>query len=613
MLLLVALLPLIGLSFVWAGVTSNASHVANRSFDYIILGGGTAGLALAGRLSEDPHVSVLVIEVGPDNRTSPLESVVNYPIGLSTALDWQYQTVDHKRIRGGKTLGGSSAINGGAWTRGQKAQYDAFTALLEPKDAGKGWDWQGLSHYMKKAEHFSPPDAIQRALGANFVEAFHGFEGPVHAAFPTKMYTGPANPLFVDTVRNLTGIRLIPDIHGGNANGAVYDPISLNKFNNDSRSSSAASYLTPVEDTRPIWVTLVEHTATRILFSNSSPLRAIGAEFAATPPANTTPSLSDTAIFTAYAKREFILAAGALRSPALLQLSGIGDAALLRSLCIDVLLNLKGVGRNLQEQTNTGLTAFGSARLAEEFGGGGPDTVVAFPSIYELFGTKARGKVDEIEKSLRGWAESQAHNTGADANALMDVFKLVTNAIVEDHAPIAELYYDLSMAPSTLKLATWNLLPFSRGSVSINSTNPFHQPSISVNWFSVPFDMTVQVAGARLIRQIFEAPPMRNITNGTLAIPTLGMVPQDATDEDWEEWILQAFEGNSHPIGTAAMMRRSLGGVVDAELRVYGTENLRVVDASIVPIQLSAHLSSTIYGIAEKAADIIKAAYKEDC
>lgn len=151
---------------------------------------------------------------------------------------------------------------------------------------------------------------------------------------------------------------------------------SLNKFNNDSRSSSAASYLTPVEHDRPNWFTLVGHTATKILFTkSSSPLVATGVQFAATPPVNTTPLLSDATIFTAHARREVILSAGAIRSPALLQLSGIGDARLLDSLGIDALLDLKGVGRNLQEQTNTGMVAFANAKFAEEFGGGGPDTV----------------------------------------------------------------------------------------------------------------------------------------------------------------------------------------------------------------------------------------------
>ena len=152
----------------------------------------------------------------------------------------------------------------------------------------------------------------------------------------------------------------------------------MNKFDNDTRSSAAASYLTPVEHIRHNWLTLVEHTATRILFDSARPhaaVRATGVQFAVTPLINSSMSFSDATIYTAYASREVVLAAGAIRTPALLQLSGIGDASLLRSLDIDILLDLKGVGKNLQEQTNAVMGVFGNEEFATQFGGGGPDTV----------------------------------------------------------------------------------------------------------------------------------------------------------------------------------------------------------------------------------------------
>lgn len=154
----------------------------------------------------------------------------------------------------------------------------------------------------------------------------------------------------------------------------------------------------------------------------------------------------------------------------------------------------------------------------------------------------------------------------------------------------------------------WQLLPFSRGNVSIISDNVFTKPKVTVNFFNVDFDLAVQTAGVRLARRILNNQAFNSISSGE-DIPGIETVPEDGhggSDSAWQEWIQNGFNPVSHPIGTAPMMRRDLGGVVDAKLRVYDTTNLRVVDASILPIQISAHLSSTLYGVAEKAADIIK-------
>lgn len=154
----------------------------------------------------------------------------------------------------------------------------------------------------------------------------------------------------------------------------------------------------------------------------------------------------------------------------------------------------------------------------------------------------------------------------------------------------------------------WQLLPFSRGNVSIISDNVFTKPKVTVNFFNVDFDLAVQTAGVRLARRILNNQAFNSISSGE-DIPGIETIPEDGhggSDSAWQEWIQNGFNPVSHPIGTAPMMRRDLGGVVDAKLRVYDTTNLRVVDASILPIQISAHLSSTLYGVAEKAADIIK-------
>ncbi|KAJ6450294.1 GMC oxidoreductase-domain-containing protein [Mycena sanguinolenta] len=280
-----------------------------------------------------------------------------------------------------------------------------------------------------------------------------------------------------------------------------------------------------------------------------SKLQASGVEFAS--------STNSTARFTALARREVIITGGAIQTE----------------------IDLKTVGRNLQEQ--------------------------------------AIAKGSQIQSSLATWATSQAAS-GLSAAALQTVFGVQANLIkkngnfLSEEALVVELFYD-SGFPDDLDIDMWQLLPFSRGNVKITSADPFTAPAIRANYFSVELDLDVQAAGSRLSRRILTSPPLKPAHPSILAIrwPPGSKVPDDATrgsDVGGQTWIKNGFASVAHPIGTDAMMRRSLGGVVDAQLKVYDTANVRVVDASVVPLQLSAHLSSTLYGVAEKAADLIKAA-----
>lgn len=155
----------------------------------------------------------------------------------------------------------------------------------------------------------------------------------------------------------------------------------------------------------------------------------------------------------------------------------------------------------------------------------------------------------------------------------------------------------------------WQLLPFSRGTVKITSSDPFTKPQINVNYFSVDLDLDIQVASSKLIRKLFKTAPLSTLSTGE-SVPGFGTVPDPnnngGSSADWKNWIRSNFNPVHHPIATCAMMRKELGGVVDGRLRLYGATNVRIVDASVMPMQISAHLSSTLYAIAEKAADMIK-------
>ncbi|KAI0653796.1 alcohol oxidase [Cubamyces menziesii] len=581
-----------------SGITSDPSSVNGQTYDYIIVGGGLTGTTVAARLAEDSTHTVLLIEAGGDDRTNPeVYDIYQYGDAFDGPLDWAWKADQGKIIRGGKTLGGSSSINGAAWTRGLNAQYDAWSTLLEPDEASVGWNWDGLFSYMKKAETFSPPNAQQSAKGAQYIASYHGTAGPVQATYPDAMYGGPQMKAFVDTVVNVTGMPHYKDLNGGTPNCVSITPLSLNWHADDHRSSSIEAYYTPVENQRKTWTLLIKHLVTEVLFGGSgTPLTATGVAFS--------PADGSSGQYTAFARKEVILAAGAIQTPALLQLSGIGDPDVLGPLGIPVRNSLKTVGKNLQEQTQNSLGAKGNGFNP---GGRGPTDAIAFPNVYQLFGDQASAAVQTMQSSVQAWAQSQA-GSALSADALETIFALQTDLIVNNNAPMVELFFNYGY-PADIGIVMWSLLPFSRGNVSITSKNPYTPPSVYVNYFSIDFDLSVQVAGARLSRKIFASPPLSSLSLGE-TVPGFKTVPNNGnggSDADWRKWIDANFNSVAHPIGTAAMMRRDLGGVVDAQLRVYDTTNLRVVDASIMPLQISAHLSSTLYGVAEKAADLIKA------
>ncbi|SPO01614.1 related to alcohol oxidase [Cephalotrichum gorgonifer] len=301
------------------------------------------------------------------------------------------------------------------------------------------------------------------------------------------------------------------------------------------------------------------------------------------------------------AKKEVILAAGALVSPLHLEMSGVGNPDILSKYDIDTVVDLPTVGENLQDQMNNGLGYLANKNYTLT----GQPAYVAYPSASQIFGDETDKIAAQLKSSLASYASQVArvNNHVTSEEDLLRFFELQYDLIFESQVAIAELLmFQVEGAWST---EYWALLPFARGSVHITSANTTENAAINPNYFMLDWDMQEQIYAAGFIRQLYSTQPFSKLV-GDETKPGLDTVPLSADDETWAEWLKDTYRSNFHPVATAAMMPREIGGVVDTNLKVYGTANVRVVDASVLPFQVCGHLVSTIYAVAERASDLIK-------
>ncbi|WWC68790.1 uncharacterized protein I206_102725 [Kwoniella pini CBS 10737] len=590
--LILSLSSLLPAALAISGLLTDPSQVSNQTFDYVIVGGGLGGLVVANRLSENPDITVLVIEAGSDNRDDPrVYDPYQYSVAFNTELDWNWPSSQGRYIKGGKTLGGSTSINGLAQTRGQKAQYDSLSTFLGGDDGNGYWNWDGMYFGMLKSEGFSAPNDQQKDAGASSNPAYHNTSGPLQVTYPDELFHGAQQKYFKEVVSTNFSVASSPDADDGNANVVAFHPNTISWQDSDHRSSSATAYYSPVSERSNLAI-LLQHQATKIQFDGN---KATGVEY----------GTSDGQRYTVNAGKEVIISAGAIQTPALLQLSGVGDPALLNGLGINVVANVSGVGKNLQEQTmnSVGWTPVDGF----DFDGRGPSDCIAYPDLLGISSSSNNDIASTISDNIAQYAQD-AYDAGAVASveAANTIFGIQQDLMVNKNSGLVEAFFDSGFPNGGLGIDLWQLLPFSRGTVKITSTDPFNYPSIDPRYFSADVDLKIQIAGLRMARKIFQTSPLRSIVTEENA-PGYNEVPENndgGSDEDWSNWILNGFSSVHHPIATCSMMSEELGGVVGSDLKVYNTENLRIVDASVLPIQFSAHLSATLYGLAENAADM---------
>ncbi|KAJ7511283.1 alcohol oxidase [Mycena galericulata] len=603
-----------------------ARALSTPVYDYIVVGGGTAGLTVANRLTEDESITVAVLEAGFNAEDLPevfIPGLIGTGISFTT-LDWSYATVPQANLNGrtitvnaGKALGGSTVINSMIFPRAEKEQYDAWGQLNNDST----WTWDSLLPFFKKSELFTPPNAFQTASGVRFLSSVHGFAGSVRVGFPNYFFEQSA--LWRRAAESL-GFPASPDLADGDPHAVGIAPNSINAANN-TRCSAACAYYTPFKNRKNL-VVITNATVSRILWAESSAhngnIVASGVEFVVN---NQTQSLK--------VYKEVIVSAGTIGSPKVLELSGVGNATILKAAGVKLVLDLPTVGENFADHVHSWANSFTNISLTKDALLLNP----AFAAEQEALWFKNRtGLYSAVPRSLGIAAPSdvftpdQLNTLIAQAEANLTHFATqfsngnpaLAKGIAAQHQIALALYREnkelplemnaepgysgptsFSARPARNYTAINSVLyaPLSRGRTHIVSADPLVPPALDPAYWAHPFDVAAQVGGIQLARKMLVAPPLNSIYNGEFEPGA-----DKDTDALVEEWLRGVVASDNHEVGSLSMMPQSLGGVVDTSLKVYGTANVRVADASIIPFPVSAHLSSTVYMIGERAADIIR-------
>ncbi|PWN38470.1 alcohol oxidase [Meira miltonrushii] len=587
-------------------ILTDPSSLSGQSFDIVIVGGGLTGAVAASRLSANSAKKILLVEAGRDSRNDDkIKSFSAYTQAFGdNKYDWDFKTEpqplsNNKQypMHQGKGLGGSTSINGGAFTLPPASQIDALGEL-----GNDGWSWDTLKQYNIKFQNYKQPTADQvNKLKVKVDASAHGTNGPVTIGFSDQMYLGPQEDLFIQAQKEAFNAPAFVDLGTGNAGGGsgmIPQYTIPDSGAQRLRVSSATAYLTEDVEKRSNLVILTKTRATKILYASGShgDAQASGVQLQ---------SGKDGQKYKVNAKN-VIVAAGAIRTPVFLEQSGIGDKSIVSGLGVTSRVDLPGVGRNLCEQQKNNVN---SGKATQDLGAqsGSPSSAISLNTINQIMKGNSSDVRSYIESNIDQWAQ-QAVDAGASASkdGLVSQYKLMVKGIFEEQWPVSETFF-ITLGDSFMQ-QMWALLSFSRGYVHATSSNTWDAPKLNPRYWSAPIDMDIQVAANRGARRIFNTNAMKSDLQSAESMPGYDKIPQTSDQGDYNQWrdyILNGFESVWHPIGTAAMMPRNLGGVVDSQFKVYGTSNIFVIDSSILPMQLSTHLSSTLYAIAERAADIL--------
>ena len=519
-----------------------------ETYDVIVVGAGSAGCVLAARLTEDPSLRVLLLEAGGDDRVDDVRIPVAFSRQFRTRLDWGYSTDEQKHASGrrlywprAKVLGGCSSMNAMIYIRGSRLDYDDWAVLT----SDPSWAYRAALPYFRRSE--------DNVRGASL---YHGVGGPLRVEEQRSPH--PWTFAFLDAAA-AAGIPPNPDFNGAQHEGSGLYQVTQRRGR---RWSTASAFLRPALD-RPNLTVRLHALTTRVLVEGR---RAVGVEYRA-----------DGAVRRARAQREVLLSGGAVNSPQLLMLSGIGPAPHLRDVGIDVIHDLPGVGRGLQDHPAVPVVVTT-----------GPGSLLDAERLRHLasYSLRRRGPLTS--------------NVGEGGAFLRSRPALPAPDLQLHFAPVkfwAQARYEVDEHAMTIGVTLVHVA--SRGSIRLRSTDPTWAPAIDPGYLEDDADVEALVAGVRRVREVFDATALRRIGRGE-RLPGAGVTGEDAL----RAAVRDGVESLYHPASSCRMGVDDLA-VVDPELRVHGVEGLRVVDASVMPTLVRGNTNAPTIMISERAADLV--------